>query len=1370
LCLSKKRQFTNDIQIEDWNVKRKRSSAIVENLPTMASMSPNFQSKIISSLDKDEPDLDFQVVTGTVQPITLCHKALVVSEGWPSWTFALDGLGFHSVSTIATFDSLSSRGEFLATSFGSSLLRHRDFEPWLHDNANMNFVFVQGSHTFITSVLQQLQQFDNVNIVCAYTSDVDSISCDWLETHANAGGVTNGMWSFETHNFQLPFVEQHVIRRTLKHVLRTTEGASSTFSMKQCLNPPFTPSNRVDWGDSFPRVLTYSVFDKNAPVTRLITIDELLDIYDMELHTQAELHRFWSQQSVKPTRSFVRQIPIKVLRNIGCRVVAYLTPDDDDTSMLSADSDATIVTNHLSSATNLDIDVGDTTLPDDDSIDGSIAAALDSDTESAAPVSSSARADKAARSDDAEADAEDWDIWTVNNFVHDPGVTPLICTGSYSADRHGPLFASLRSLLLRRYRKNILQSFLKYMKTEYYPKKRRVFCINRRSLSVAFWTGIPRHQASLKRKKQRSKVRLNSELIKDLEIGCDAVARAANSSWWNWDAGSTLFFWRWPRWSKSSVRDGIKLFVDWDRMPSFWKRQQWPSDTHCVAKLRKKLSNVRGKQYVQPGFVKSLTSYFAVPKAKTDIRVVYDATACGLNDALWAPNFHLPTVDSVLRNASSDTWFGDIDLGEMFLNYPLDEDIRPFAGVDVSNVDPDELFERGVKRIIERWARCLMGFKPSPYVTTQTFGWSEEVVIGDRLDMSNPFFWDEVKLNLPGTESYNPALPWVYRWNSASSKMAAFFETYIDDIRGGGATEIDCRSTIHRAASRINYLGQQDAPRKRGHATQTPRAWAGAKCEAIPGEGLYVLCMKEKWDKAKTMISKLYQLVVVENNTLLNYKDLERDVGFLCHVSRTYPNMFPYLKGIYNTLNNWRCDRDKDGWKISRTAWMELLAGDIAFEDEKDILLPFDERRRRFKKNNESTHPEEVTMVPRLKFDLQALKELFSPAEPTLRLVRGESIKCSLFGFGDASGGGFGSSWESNKGISYRFGTWGKDMDNQSSNLRELRNLVDTIDEMVSQGSLSGSELFLFTDNSTAEAAFYNGSSTSEKLFQLVLRLKKLEMHNRAKIHIIHVSGERMKDQGSDGLSRGNINVGVMAGKKMIDFVPIHQNALERSASLKPWLNSFIDKEAEYLNPKDWFIRGHDLDESRWEHNSDGMKLPCIKSGSFIWTPAPCAAEAAIEQLRKARHKRQDSQHLFIVPRLMEPSWRKHLHKAADLIVSIKPGHKAWPVQMHEPLTLAFIFPFIRQKPWQLRGSPQLLALGRQLSGVWTGDEGREGPILRKLWNFQKWIESLPAKLAWRMLQSEQPDQVSHCNPRKRRGSKMEKEKRRKKISNCKER
>ena len=74
---------------------------------------------------------------------------------------------------------------------------------------------------------------------------------------------------------------------------------------------------------------------------------------------------------------------------------------------------------------------------------------------------------------------------------------------------------------------------------------------------------------------------------------------------------------------------------------------------------------------------------------------------------------------------------------------------------------------------------------------------------------------------------------------------------------------------------------------KRGQPTQTPRAWAGAKCTSVEGQGLYVLIMEGKWNKAKKIINELYEHVVVNDGDLINFKELQSEVGFLCHVSRT---------------------------------------------------------------------------------------------------------------------------------------------------------------------------------------------------------------------------------------------------------------------------------------------------------------------------------------------------------------------------------------------------------------------------------------------------------------------------------------------------
>jgi hypothetical protein len=91
---------------------------------------------------------------------------------------------------------------------------------------------------------------------------------------------------------------------------------------------------------------------------------------------------------------------------------------------------------------------------------------------------------------------------------------------------------------------------------------------------------------------------------------------------------------------------------------------------------------------------------FDVPKGDTDIRMVYDGTSSGLNEALWAPSFWLPTTDSAMRMYDYATYCVDLDLGEMFLNFPMDPTIRPYAGVDLSQLVSDFRLARSATRLI----------------------------------------------------------------------------------------------------------------------------------------------------------------------------------------------------------------------------------------------------------------------------------------------------------------------------------------------------------------------------------------------------------------------------------------------------------------------------------------------------------------------------------------------------------------------------------------------------------------------------------------------------------------------------------------------
>ncbi len=155
-------------------------------------------------------------------------------------------------------------------------------------------------------------------------------------------------------------------------------------------------------------------------------------------------------------------------------------------------------------------------------------------------------------------------------------------------------------------------------------------------------------------------------------------------------------------------------------------------------------------------------------------------------------------------------------------------------------------------------------------------------------------------------------------------------------------------------------------------------------------------------------------------------------------------------------------------------------------------------------------------------------------------------IKVDAMPFADASGKGFGSTVLGQDGTRYRLGLWDKDTEDESSNFREFENVVETLEKEAEGGLLKGAVIFLCTDNSTVEAALYKGNSSSRKLFDLVLRVRVLEMRESIRNLVTHVSGERMKAQGTDGVLRGQLKEGVSTGQSRLSFIPFHLTSMER--------------------------------------------------------------------------------------------------------------------------------------------------------------------------------------------------------------------------------
>jgi hypothetical protein len=148
----------------------------------------------------------------------------------------------------------------------------------------------------------------------------------------------------------------------------------------------------------------------------------------------------------------------------------------------------------------------------------------------------------------------------------------------------------------------------------------------------------------------------------------------------------------------------------------------------------------------------------------------------------------------------------------------------------------------------------------------------------------------------------------------------------------------------------------------------------------------------------------------------------------------------------------------------------------------------------------------------------------------------------------------------------------------------------------------------------------------------------------------------------------------------------------------------------------------------------------------FLWSPQPAVADVAWEELLKARHKGSDTFHVLLVPRIMNPWWRRLFYKACDFSFVISPGCAYWPSAMFEPLWVGILLPFVKHRPWCLKQAPLLLEIGRNLCSVFETGEGNEGDILRKLTLLPRRVDALPFNLACGVLHMPGAgrDEISH--------------------------
>jgi hypothetical protein len=254
-------------------------------------------------------------------------------------------------------------------------------------------------------------------------------------------------------------------------------------------------------------------------------------------------------------------------------------------------------------------------------------------------------------------------------------------------------------------------------------------------------------------------------------------------------------------------------------------------------------------------------------------------------------------------------------------------------------------------------------------------------VYGNRKDVLNPFHWDHMEFNLPGSKGYRSDLPWVMKIR-INGFLAANFFVYVANGRVVAySSELAWRAARAYAAC-CSGFGIQDASRKRTSALRTPGSWAGIVTHTDENQ-VCGMVSKEKWEKTQWLVRELATMLEQE---FLPLHCLLVIRGFLNYVVHRYTWLNPYIKGLHLTINSWKPGREMSGFKLKEmdleramAAWAESRGTPcrrVADGLEEDLPLRMEEA------------PVEVRAVPRLQRDVACLLDLTGSRHPRRQLYR----------------------------------------------------------------------------------------------------------------------------------------------------------------------------------------------------------------------------------------------------------------------------------------------------------------------------------------------------------------------------------------------
>ncbi len=378
--------------------------------------------------------------------------------------FSLAARGFTDITVVLADPQLASLLPTLELPGGLPFCLQYDLEsiPSHNGPSPWAVVGIQGSPSFCSSLHLR---FSGCCTTLVLVKDMVSRRAPGaVVSHANVGGVTNGRYKVHLlGDATLPLGwNKSLVERRLGYILRSTESGITSgdpsSSCRKCSSAGirvYTPSMRINTGCAGVDVILPSVFSKSGFVRRQLTPSELMDAYNVQVDIGKAVA---TSPSVSLLVDSLVASPLEKVTSALVRHIQWALPS------------ASLTQGPLP--------------PPSSSTQNGIQWLVDEDNRVL-------NDEKAARNDDWAPDTSQWNTYIVSNY--DPGLewhdfhaantafcssrwlavdqlgslsssSPLVCTGGPVSDAHLRLFTGLQHLMLRRYRRNLLQSFLRYLR------------------------------------------------------------------------------------------------------------------------------------------------------------------------------------------------------------------------------------------------------------------------------------------------------------------------------------------------------------------------------------------------------------------------------------------------------------------------------------------------------------------------------------------------------------------------------------------------------------------------------------------------------------------------------------------------------------------------------------------------------------------------------------------------------------------------------------------------------------------------------------------------------------------------------------------